>query len=414
MDQDPNFVFPASTIAVPASTVVATTPLGPMPIDVPPQTIGVPEQDVRLMDRDSAVGSVDLVYPLYTGGFRSAVVRQAESGLAVARQEVRRTDLQVIHDVKRFYYGAVLARSLAKVGADTVARMEVTLELTEGLYKGASTRVRKTDYLRQKAVVEALRSTLALLRGNERLALAALTNALGLAWDTEIRVSDEEIPYRPYDADLKTLVGDAYSFSPDWAKMEEAIKATVALVDEKKAGHLPQLALLGNLRHLENSYDKGLATPRNKDSWSIAVGLSLPLFNGLRTQAEVAEAKARLERLEEQKTLLREGLALQVKDVFIQLGRSQEQRRAMEAAVKAAEENRDLNERAYQEELVETKDVIEAQLVESFMKAACERTTYDHLEAQARLELVVGREVEAVVRQVSKPCLLYTSPSPRD
>ena len=192
-------------------------------------------------------------------------------------------------------------------------------------------------------------------------------------------------------------MGDTYAFNPDWVKLEEGIKAAAAHVAEKKSGHLPQLALVGSLTHLENSYDKGIATPRNKDSWSIGLGLSLPLFNGLRTQAEVAEAKARLLRIKEQKVLLRERIALQVKNAFLLLSRSQEQRAAMAAALRAAEENRDLNERAYREDLVETKDVIEAQLAESFMRVGYEKALYDHVEAEARLELIVGRQVEAAV-----------------
>jgi outer membrane protein TolC len=125
--------------------------------------------------------------------------------------------------------------------------------------------------------------------------------------------------------------------------------------------------------------------------------MELPLFKGFRTKYEVKEATARLKKVRRQKILLREGIALQVKDVFLQMVRSQEQRRATNEAARAAEENRDLNERAYQQDLVETKDVIEAQLVESFMKAGRERTLYDHIEARARLEFVVGRELESVL-----------------
>jgi outer membrane protein len=272
------------------------------------------------------------------------------------------------------------------------------LELTGNLYKGGSTKVKKTDYLRNKAVVEGLRSTVALLKGNEGLALAALTNAVGLDWDVEIDVADAELPYRPSDANLAKMVGNAYAFNPDWKRLEEGVKASEAQVDEKSAGHYPQIALVGNLTHIENSYDKGMATPDNKDSWSAGIVLELPLFRGFRTKNEVREAKARLERVRQQRVLLREGIALQVKDVFLQMVRSQEQRDAMEEAVKAAEENRDLNERAYQQELVETKDVIEAQLVESFMKANNEKTLYDHIEARARLEFVVGKEIESALQ----------------
>ena len=400
LDEDPNFVFPATTFSVPGSTIIVNTPLGPLPVTIPAQSVNVPEQDIKLMDKETMAANLNLVYPLYTGGMRPAIVKQARSGLEAAKQEARRTDLQVIYDVKRIYHGAVLAKRLHGIAADALARMEVTLDLTESLYKGRSTRVKKTDYLRNKTVVEGLRSTVALLKGNERLALAALTNAIGLDWDAEIGVSEEEIPYRPYEADLKKLVGNAYSFNPDWKKLEEGIKATEAQVEEKNAGHLPRIALVGNLTHIENSYDKGMVTPENKHSWSAGIVMNLPLFQGFRTRNEVREAQARLEKIRHQKVLLREGIALQVKDVFLQMARSQEQRQAMEEAVKSAEENRDLNERAYQEEMVETKDVIEAQLVESFMKANNEKTLYDHIESQARLEFVVGKEIESILQEI--------------
>jgi len=394
MDEDPIFTFPASSFATSGFTL--TIPgLGSVPI--PPQSVDVPAQKIKLMDRDNGLASLKMIYPLYTGGLRPAVVKQAESGLAASRQEVRRTDLQVAYDVKRFYYGAVLAKRLRAITEDALARMEVTLDLTESLYKGGSTKVKKTDFLRNKTFVEALRSTLAMLKGTERLALAALTNAIGLEWDAEIDVSDADLPYKPYPGDLRKFVEGAYSFNPDWKKVEEGIRASEARIEEKKAGHLPKIALVGDLTHVENSYEQGIVSPENRNSWTAAIAMELPIFNGLRTTNEVKEARARLERIRQQKILLREGIALQVKDAFLQMARSQEQRKAMEAAAKSAEENRDLNERAYREELVETKDVIEAQLVESFMKASGERTLYDHLEAQARLEFLVGKQIESVL-----------------
>ena len=73
---------------------------------------------------------------------------------------------------------------------------------------------------------------------------------------------------------------------------------------------------------------------------------------------------------------------------------SQRQKSFAKAAAISSEENRALNERAYQEELVETKDVIEAQLVESLMKAQYQKALFDHIEARANLEFVVGNEVE--------------------
>ena len=108
MDEDPNFIFPGSSVTTPGFTI----PLPGAPVAVPGQTIDVPEQKIKLMDRDSWTTTVDLMYPSYTGGLRPSLVKQAKSGVEAARQEARRTDLQVVYDVKRFYYGAVLAKRL--------------------------------------------------------------------------------------------------------------------------------------------------------------------------------------------------------------------------------------------------------------------------------------------------------------
>jgi outer membrane protein len=72
---------------------------------------------------------------------------------------------------------------------------------------------------------------------------------------------------------------------------------------------------------------------------------------------------------------------------------AQKQKASTEAASAASEENRTLNELAYREELVETKDVIEAQLTESLMKAQYRKALYDCLEARASLDFVLGAQL---------------------
>jgi outer membrane protein TolC len=397
MDEDPNFIFPSKSMQIPASTITATTPMGPMPISIPASSYKVSEQNVKLMDNKNFVATLNATLPLYTGGQVSAIVRQAEQGMRAAREEARRTDLQVVYDTTRYYYGAVLARELLQIGRDALTRMEVTLELTESLYTKGSGKVKKTDFLRNKTVVEWLRSTVAILEANEQLARAALTNSMGMEWESPVTPVSQELPFVPANVQLKELVSSAYSFNPDWARLEAGLDAVTAKIDEAKSGHLPKVGLFGNLSRIENSYDKGMMTSDNKTSWIIGIGLELPLFNGLRTTSQVREARARLEQLKQQQFLLKEGIALQVKHIFIQLMSSQQQKISSEAAAASSQENRELNERAYQEELVETKDVIEAQLVESLMKAQYQKALYDHIEARANLDYVVGKQVTDII-----------------
>lgn len=414
MDEPPNFLFPASqmyippqSVNVPGGTAMVTVPagvLGPaavqLPVEFPGQTIQtdsqaypVPAQSVKLMDRDSFLGAVSATWLLFDGGMRRGLREQAAGGVDAARQEAKRTDLELTDSVKRMYYGSVVARQLHQVGLDTLARMEATLSLTETMYQEGSGRVKRTDFLENRSTVETLRGVVAQLEKNEAMARAALANTMGLPWRESVTPADDEVPYTPSPLNLEELVDKAYQFNPDWKSLEAGLSAAGGAVRHARSGYYPKIAVRGELRRWWNEYDAGIATSRNKDSWSAGIGLEWPLFEGFLTQNRVRETLSRKGRLEEQQLLLREGIGLMIKDVILSLAAAARTCQATGKALESATENCDLNTRAYRDELVETEKVIRAQLMQALMTAQHLRARYDHLALQSRLNLVVGTEV---------------------
>lgn len=391
MDQDPNYIFPANNFNLPmGGTIPITIPgVGTMPTNA----ITIPEQDIKLMDRESFRASVQGSWLVYDGGMRKGLREQAEGLVDIMQQEARRTDLEIMDSVKRLYFGAVLATQLHQVGQDTLARMEATLNLTETMYKEGSGTVKKTDWLGNKVMVESLRSMVASLEKNELMAQAALANTMGLPWHASVRPVDREMPFTPFAEQLDGLVGTAYRFNPDWAKIEAGIRAAEGSLRTAKSGHLPKLAVTGELFKWWNDYDAGMATDRNKEGWSVGMGVEIPIFSGFLTQSRVAEARARVAKIKEEQFLLQEGIGLQLRDIFLSLGAAEKSHQATLDAMGAAVENRDLNTRAYQHALVDTEDVIQAQLMEALMSAQHYRARYDHIALQSRMNLVVGTEV---------------------
>jgi len=412
LDQDPDFVFPASSIAVPASSFVVppmtvTLPADafgpgmppvnvPLPVPgstiaIPAQTMQIPQQNVKLMDRNLLAGSLSAVYPLYTGGLVGARIAQAKAGVEVARHEQRRTDLEVVYDVTRAYHGAVLAHQLVTLARDTLTRMEATLTITESLYKTGSGRVKKTDYLRNKSMTESVRAMVADLEHQERTARAGLEAAVEWEAPGGIEIADEELAYVPGEARLEATLDQADSSSPEIARVRAALVAARAGIDVARSGHLPKVGAFADLRLFGNSYDAGIMSARNKATWSIGVGVEVPVFQGFRVVNDVRAARAGAQKLEQQLVSLREGVAFEVKQVCSQLEKARTQLTATKEAYQAAKENRALNIRAYEDDLVETKDVIEAQLMEALLAAQHFKALYDNLEAQARLHLIVGQ-----------------------
>lgn len=415
MDEAPNFLFPAGqmgvppqTVTIPAGTALINVPAGvlapvavQLPVETPAQSITsagqvfpIPPQEVKLMDPDSTMASVNVTWPLYDGGMRKGYREQALGQIEALKADARRTDLEITDTVKRYYYGAILAAQVHQVGRDTLERMEATLRLTETMYKEGSGKVKKTDYLENKIMVESLRAMVALLEKNTAMAQAALANTLGLPWTASVRPADPELPAAEFSGNLDALVGAAYEFNPDWAKVEAGLRALEGGVTTARSGHAPKIALIGELHQWWNRYDAGMATDRNKQGYTLGIGLELPLFDGFLTRQKIAEARARVAKLKEEQFLLKDGLGLQIKDVFLGLAAAQQSARATLDAQTAATENRDLTTRAYQNELVETEKMVRSQLMEALMTAQHLKARYDQLALQSSLGLLVGTELQ--------------------
>ncbi|MCB0729468.1 MAG: TolC family protein [Ignavibacteriae bacterium] len=384
MDDDPNFIFPASQIEVPSFNFPGLE-IGP---------IGVPEQNIKLFDKTMVMGSVEMVYPLYTGGLISSLVGQAEGGLLIAKEEAKKNELQIIADVKKRFHAVYVMQKLSAIGEETLARLETTLELTENLYLKGSGKVTKTDFLKNKILVENVRSINSTFKHNLILAKSALLNALGEKIDKDVSVKYEEVNDALKNFNYEDLLITAFQNNPTWKTLEVAQNIFEEKVDEAYSGHLPKVGLMGSFNVLNNAYKYGLVSDVNKLSWTVGLGMELPLFNGFRTSAQVDEANYRLEKIKSQKILLENGLGILVKKALVDYESASDQQLSLKSAMDTAIENQELNDRAYQSDLVELQDLMEAQLFEAIMEVQYYKSLYTYYESLADLEFVVGTKLK--------------------
>ena len=419
MSSSPNFVYPASTmyipaqsITVPGGTATVTIPanaFGPgfppvavqMPVSFPEQTVNtssqafpIPTQNVKLMSPTTESVAGEFKWLLVDGGMRRGYREQALGALDSAKAEVRRTDLGLKADVTRLYYGAVLACRLHRLGQDALDRMEATERLTESLYKEGTGTVNKTDYLDNKVMTETVRSIVAPLEANEAAAEAALAYTIGLSWKSTVVPKDEQIPFQAHTGDLDEMVATAYEFNPDWEAIEAGLRALEGQRLTAASEYFPKIGLKGELHRRWNSYDGGLSTPQNRNGWSVDLGVEIPIFSGFLTQAKVAETRARINQLKERKILLSEGLGLQIRSLFVEMEASEKVVKATEKAAVSAKDDTELTLRGYQSGLVATEKIIRAQLQEALVTAAREKALYDYLNLQIKMDLVVGNGVQ--------------------
>lgn len=390
-DEDRTFTF-SGLVMTPAMDISAalSAPAGSVVLPSQPMPL---QMEVKMFDRDTTRAALSLTYPLYTGGKQQALSAMAQKGVAIARETQRKSVLDVVHDVSKYYHGAQYAQQMTQLATDSLARFEVLDELTERLYQNTSLKVKKTDYLRGKTTTALVRSMVQEALYANALSKEALANAMGLALNTPLTLAPAQPP-GPADADLEQAISEALLHNPDKQRLELAIQAAGHKIEEAKSGYLPVVGLEATVYQVLNGYHSGLFNDANRRGWTLGVGLKWDLFDGGLTKASVDAAQAEKIRLEAQRVLLDNGLALQIKDDVLRIQRSRAQWADNTQAQGFAEENRRLHVRAYQEELVETKDVIEAQMVATFATASVYRTLHDLNTARSDLDYRVSKALK--------------------
>jgi outer membrane protein TolC len=376
-DEPSNFEYPAQQFDV-------------MPGLIPP--VNVPAQQIDLLGRNTARNSLEITYPLYTGGKRSSLIEQAKIGVDIAQQEIRRTNLQVVQDVKRYYYAALYTQNLVTLAEDITLSFEVLEDITETFFEQGSYSVDKLDLLRSRLAHTMAEATLAELKSKHKAALSALSFTMGLDWQEEISLSGEDYPLNLESEDLDRMVEQALNFNPEIEKLALAVEAYNAKVDEAKSGHYPTLALMGSINSFNTNLDGGLDTEENRRSWTIGIGLKMNLFEGGRIRHKVSAAKTGKRQIEQQHLLISESVATRIKSLFLQTQASQQQIEITQRSLQTSTENRSLNNRAYQTGAVDTQKVIEADLLDAMIRANHYRARHDHALHLSEITYLLGKE----------------------
>ena len=159
-------------------------------------------------------------------------------------------------------------------------------------------------------------------------------------------------------------------------------------VRAKKADYAPQVYLFG-MREL---HEDGLTVL--DPAWAVGVGVNLTLFEGFARPSQVQAAR----RLEEQAELMAQKTARDLKTLisakYQELMKAREQFDALQTSLVLAAENLRVRQRAFEEGLATSLDVVDARLSLSAMELQRLRSAYEFDVALAQLLEAGGRGKE--------------------
>lgn len=295
-----------------------------------------------------------LSYLLFDFGARGAALDGARALLDAARS-TRNATLQTVYlSAVTGYYGWVSAEGALKAANEGERAAKSSLDAaTIREQVGTATRA---DRLQAQTAYAQAQLTRVQAEGALRTARGTLANAMGLAANTPLQLAEAPVvtPSVDYTEQLDPLVKSSIDARPDLAAAAANLRAAESDIDAARAAGRPTLSATASQSHT----DTGVTT---RDSTSVGLSLSIPIFQGFAPTYRIRGAEAQLEASRAELERLRNQATLEVYQAHSELTTQTQSVFTAQALVAAAEESESVARGRYEAGVGTILDLINAQ-----------------------------------------------------
>jgi len=338
---------------------------------------------------------VMVTQPLWTFGKISENMKAATHGMEVDKSRQRQKGNEVALEVKKYYYGVLLARELQNVLAELQLYMLQGKQKVQQMIDNESASGDPMDLYKIDAYAGAVNKYMEEALKGEKLALAALKARLTLGDQVDVNVAAErlEMP-NEQSSELSAVVERARTQRPEFRQLAEGMAARTALVEAARSNYYPDIFLAGIFSWAYADDRDRIKNPYISDTFNhayggVALGIKWKLDFGI-TGAKVAAEQAQLNRLSSTKRYADSYIPLQVHKAWLEM---QEQRKNVDITLNAYQSARKWGAAAlanFDFGVGNPRDVFDAVEVYGKMKAAHYQAIYDYLMAKASLDYATG------------------------
>jgi outer membrane protein TolC len=323
---------------LPFSQFVVTAGVGPAPT-VRGNALYSPNTETSL---SSSMGigwrvGIDGLIPLYTFGKMTNGWAAAEAQVKVGEADIAKQKNQVRLDVRRAYWGLLLARDGIALLDDALSQVKKALDhLHTELEGGAGDEIDQYKLETLRFELEARRSD---ARRYETMALAGLRFLTGVQTGFDV----PDMPLRPIDRLLLPVaqyLTAARLHRPEVNMARAGIVARQALLDLAKSRYYPDFGIAfsaawARAPEVDDQLNPFIRDDANYLRYGAVLGLRWTL-DMLPNAARVAQARAQLEELRATERYALGGVGVEVETAYAQVVDAQTRARSYEAATKTA------------------------------------------------------------------------------
>lgn len=304
-------------------------------------------------------GAIMVTQPIFMGGAIIAMNKMADLGEDLAANSADARRQETLYQIDQAYWQVVSLRHKQKLA-------EGFLDLVKKLDSDVQKMIREGVATRSEGLsvsVKVNEAEMAVMKVNDGLTLSKmlLCQLCGLPVNEQVTLADEETEQiASVEPSEDFQKGDYLEYRPELKMLQNVVDISHQTTNLLKAGNLPQVLLVGGYSatnpNVYNGFQRKLS-----GAWNIAVMMRVPIWNWGDVAYKVRAAKgattiATLE-LEE----AREKMELQVSQSNFRVNEANKKLQMAQASQQKAEENLRTANLGFQEGMISSTTVMEAQ-----------------------------------------------------
>jgi outer membrane protein len=324
---------------------------------------------------------------LFTWGRISKSIELSKVGVDLARNGLDMTKQMVSYQVTPIFYGLIFVREAIKVLDDNINLYQKKLDIMTQRYKAGLVSSFDTSTLEvQISTIMAQRLDFENTIRKLNIAFNALAaRPADAVLDPQGRV-DDALP--PVDKDA--LLEAAQAQRVEFEQLTHQSQVARLGIDIAKAANKPSL-FLGLTYDFRNGYLPNIN--QIKGNFMAALTLNVPVFDGFRTKALVAEGESGLRTLDLQRKNLLRSVNQEIETSLSDLRNIEEKIVIEKLKIKQAEEALRIAEDRYQKGYLSATDYVESQNNVNNAKLNHLQLLYNHVLSRYNLDRAVGKRI---------------------
>jgi len=354
----------------------------------------IPGMEVALGDEEMYKWNLTLTQPLFTGFAIYNKHRLAKLGVDIEEFNRELAILDVVKDVKRAYFGLLMAKKFAGMADDAVENLKSHEKDAEKIYKEGI--IPYNDLLKAKVALANVVQQREKAKASEKIAMSALNILLDFDIDKKIEIEDiRTTPATSYK--IPDVIDMAMANRPELKLLNLTIKSLGYGSKLVKSAYLPQIAAVGryeqtgtDIQATENEYgDVQNSVMLIQAKWS--------LFEGGKTRADAAKYRYSKRALMKKYEWIEKGIKLEIKNAFSNLQVSEKNIHTAKSSLAQAKENWRITNLQYREQIASSTEVLDARTFLTQAETNYYSALYGYMISLADLERAMGISIKEKV-----------------